>query len=59
MNLFFSPFEIQHLELPNRSVRSAVWEGLADDGGRVTDRLLEMMVRLARSRIGLIITGHA
>jgi len=59
MGLFFSPFYINRLCLPNRSVRSAVWEGLADDQGRVTDRFVRMMATLARNRLGLIITGHA
>jgi len=59
MGSFFSPFTINDLTLPNRSVRSAVWEGMADDDGRVTARLVDIMVRLARSRVGLIITGHA
>jgi 2,4-dienoyl-CoA reductase-like NADH-dependent reductase (Old Yellow Enzyme family) len=59
MSLFFSPFQINGLALPNRSVRSAVWSGLADDRGRVTGRLVDMMVRLARHRVGLIVTGHA
>lgn len=59
MGSFFSPFTINDLTLPNRSVRSAVWEGMADDDGRVTPRLVDTMVRLARNRVGLIITGHA
>lgn len=58
MGGFFSPFTINGLTLQNRSVRSAVWEGMADDDGRVTRRLVDTMVRLARNRVGLIITGH-
>jgi len=58
MDAFFSPFIINGLTLANRSVRSAVWEGMADDDGRVTPRLIETMVRLARNRVGLVITGH-
>jgi 2,4-dienoyl-CoA reductase-like NADH-dependent reductase (Old Yellow Enzyme family) len=59
MATFFSPFSINGLRLPNRSVRSAVWEGMADEQGRVTDPLVKTMVQLARYRVGLIITGHA
>jgi 2,4-dienoyl-CoA reductase-like NADH-dependent reductase (Old Yellow Enzyme family) len=58
MGAFFSPFTINGLTLPNRSVRSAIWEGMADDDGRVTPRLVDTMVRLARNRVGLMITGH-
>jgi 2,4-dienoyl-CoA reductase-like NADH-dependent reductase (Old Yellow Enzyme family) len=58
MGGFFSPSTINGLTLPNRSVRSAVWEGMADDDGRVTRRLIDTMVSLARNRVGLIITGH-
>ena len=59
MSAFFSPFTIKALTLPNRSVRSAVWEGMADDAGRVTPRLIATLATLARNRVGLIITGHA
>jgi 2,4-dienoyl-CoA reductase-like NADH-dependent reductase (Old Yellow Enzyme family) len=58
MGAFFSPVTINGLTLPNRSVRSATWEGMADDEGRVTPRLVDTMVRLARNQVGLIITGH-
>ena len=59
MDAFFTPYRIKTLVLPNRSVRSAVWEGMAGDDGRVTPRLIDTLVRLARNRVGLIITGHA
>jgi 2,4-dienoyl-CoA reductase-like NADH-dependent reductase (Old Yellow Enzyme family) len=59
MSAFFSSFTINGLTLPNRSVRSAIWEGMATDEGRVTRRLVNAMGLLARNRVGLIITGHA
>ena len=59
MSRFFTPFTVHGLTLPNRSVRSAVWEGMADDAGQVTPRLVDTMTALARNRVGLIITGHA
>lgn len=59
MTAFFSPFTINGLTMPNRSVRSAIWEGMATDEGRVTPRLVNAMGLLARNRVGLIITGHA
>ncbi len=45
--------------LNNRFVRSATWEGLADKNGLCTSEFTELMVKLARGGVGLIITGHA
>ena len=47
------------MSLANRFVRSATWEGLADEDGAVTPRLIEMMVELARGEVGLIISSYA
>ena len=47
------------MELPNRFVRSATWEGLADPDGSVTPQLIDILVALARGEVGLIIAGHA
>jgi 2,4-dienoyl-CoA reductase-like NADH-dependent reductase (Old Yellow Enzyme family) len=55
----FEESTIKDLTLKNRFVRSATWEGLATDKGGCTQRLVDLMVRLARGGIGLIITGHA
>jgi len=43
----FTPGKLGSLELKNRLVRSAVWEGMADDQGLVTDRLVTCIRRLA------------
>lgn len=59
MPALFDKTNINTLELKNRFVRSAVWEGLADDAGRVTPELTGMMETLAENEVGLIITGHA
>jgi 2,4-dienoyl-CoA reductase-like NADH-dependent reductase (Old Yellow Enzyme family) len=50
--------QIKALELPNRFIRSATWEGLADENGACTPELVDRMVELARGRVGVIITGH-
>ncbi len=50
---------IKGVELSNRFVRSATWEGMATPEGTVTPKLIETMVGLARGGVGLIITGHA
>jgi 2,4-dienoyl-CoA reductase-like NADH-dependent reductase (Old Yellow Enzyme family) len=55
----FEGTSINGMRLANRFVRSATWEGLADQDGAVTPRLIEMMVELARGEVGLIISGHA
>ncbi len=54
----FEPTTINGLELANRLVRSATWEGLADLDGGVNDRLLEIYRLLADGGVGLIITGY-
>ena len=55
----FECTSINGMSLANRFVRSATWEGLADQDGAVTPRLIEMMVELAKGEVGLIISGHA
>lgn len=59
MSTLFEPVRIGSLELANRFVRSATWEGMAEADGRSTSRLASLMGLLARNEIGLIITGHA
>lgn len=58
MQQLFEESTIKDLTLKNRFVRSATWEGVATDKGGCTQRLIDLMVRLARGGIGLIITGH-
>jgi 2,4-dienoyl-CoA reductase-like NADH-dependent reductase (Old Yellow Enzyme family) len=55
----FEGTTINGMSLANRFVRSATWEGLADEHGAVTPRLTEMMVELAKGEVGLIISGYA
>jgi 2,4-dienoyl-CoA reductase-like NADH-dependent reductase (Old Yellow Enzyme family) len=55
----FEQTKIKNMALANRFVRSATWEGMAQDDGSCTPALIEVAVRLARGGIGLIITGHA
>jgi len=54
-------FETTHLagiELGNRLVRSATWEGLADPEGRVTPPLIRIHEDLADGGVGLIISSY-
>jgi 2,4-dienoyl-CoA reductase-like NADH-dependent reductase (Old Yellow Enzyme family) len=55
----FEGTSINGMGLANRFIRSATWEGLADEHGTVTPRLTEMMIELARGEVGLIISSHA
>ena len=56
--MLFTPAKIGPLTLPNRLVRSATAECMADADGRPLPRLKEMYQVLARGGVGLIITGH-
>lgn len=55
----FEHTSIGSMSLPNRFVRSATWEGLADKDGCVTSRLIKKMIELAKGEVGLIISSYA
>jgi len=59
MSRLFESSTINGMQLSNRFVRSATWEGLAGEDGSVTPRLIKMMSELAGGGVGLIITSHA
>jgi 2,4-dienoyl-CoA reductase-like NADH-dependent reductase (Old Yellow Enzyme family) len=59
MTAVFEPIMINRLQLPNRFVRSATYEGLATEKGAVTDELVTLYGELGSGRIGLIIAGYA
>ena len=59
MNNLFDTTTIANLTLPNRFIRSATWEGMADKDGTATEHLAETLAELARGEVGMIITGHA
>jgi len=56
--MLFTPGTIGALTLPNRFVRSATAEGLADEAGKPLPALATMTGALAAGGVGLIITGH-
>jgi len=55
----FTPFEIKTIKMPNRIVRSATYEKMADEDGFVKEQLINLYVTLAKGSAGLIITGNA
>ncbi len=59
MSILFSEGEIGSMKLPNRMIRTASHEGLADARGRPTDRQFEFYRRFIEGGIGLVITGYA
>ncbi len=59
MSKLFESTEINGMKLSNRFVRSATWEGMAGDDGSVTPALVDLLARLARGQVGLIISSHA
>ncbi len=55
----FSPLVIGNMAVANRFMRSATYDGSADESGAVTDNSLALYRRLGKAGIGLIVTGHA
>ena len=59
MSLLFTPAKIGNLEIPNRIIRSATAELMANDlDGKATEKLKTLWVGLAKGGTGLIISGH-
>ena len=58
MSKLFKETKLNGMQLSNRFVRSATWEGMAADDGAVTPKLIETMNALAKGGVGLIISSH-
>lgn len=58
MTSLFTPYNIGSLSTPNRIVRSATAERMADAEGRPLPQLLDLYKDLAQGGVGIIITGH-
>jgi 2,4-dienoyl-CoA reductase-like NADH-dependent reductase (Old Yellow Enzyme family) len=54
----FESTVLNGMQLANRLVRSATWEGLATDDGTVTPALLRIYEELAEGGVGLIISSY-
>ncbi|MEW6363144.1 MAG: NADH:flavin oxidoreductase [Acidobacteriota bacterium] len=59
MSILFSPKAIGRHELPNRMIRAASHEGLADARGRPTEEQFRFYKGFVEGGIGLVITGYA
>ena len=59
MAQIFTPWKINQLEIPNRLVRSATYEGMAQPDGSPGHDLINLTADLALGGVGLIIGGHA
>ena len=57
MKRVFEPVKMNHMELSNRLVRSATWEGIASPDGSVTEEAYDIYEELAKGGVGAIITG--
>ncbi|TYO95032.1 2,4-dienoyl-CoA reductase-like NADH-dependent reductase (Old Yellow Enzyme family) [Geothermobacter ehrlichii] len=54
----FSEGTINGVTLKNRIVRSATWEGMCDEEGRPSERLIDLYRALCQGGVGLIVTGY-
>ncbi len=59
MKTLFEETRIGSMTLKNRLWRAATWLNMADDKGRLTDRLEKVYLDLAKGGVGTIITGYA
>lgn len=59
MKTIFDRIIIGGMECSNRILRSATWEGLADEKGFMSKTQYEIYEKLAQNNIGLICTGYA
>ena len=59
MSILLEPTRVANMELSNRFVRSATYDGLSTEEGEVTDGSVAVVRELAKGGVGLIITGFA
>lgn len=57
MATLFEETEINGMTMRNRMARSATWEGMCEQDGRPTEKLINCYRNLAEGGVGLIITG--
>ena len=57
-SILFSPIKIGAIQTPNRFVRSATHDFMAEEDGTATERQVQLFRQLSEGDVGLIITGH-
>jgi 2,4-dienoyl-CoA reductase-like NADH-dependent reductase (Old Yellow Enzyme family) len=57
LSILFESMKIKNMDLKNRFVRSATYDGYADKNGYVTENQISFYSTLAEGGVGLIITG--
>ena len=57
--MLFNETKISGVSVKNRIIRSATHDGLADENGAPSDKLISKYEYLAKNEIGCIITGYA
>ena len=58
MTAMFEPYQLPHLRLKNRIVRSATHDYVENPDGTVSEAQFAIYSALAENQIGLIFTGH-
>jgi 2,4-dienoyl-CoA reductase-like NADH-dependent reductase (Old Yellow Enzyme family) len=58
-NVLFEPKQVNSMHLKNRMVRSATYECMATEDGKVTEDLISLYKTLAKGGVGLIIAGYS
>lgn len=59
MKKIFEKTKLGGLCIKNHLVRSATWENMTTEDGHMTNKLYDIYENLAKSEVGLIITGYA
>lgn len=59
MKSLFDKTSLKNMELKNRFVRSATWEGLANEDSHTNDKVIDVYEDLAKGNVGLIITSYS
>ncbi|UZW13034.1 NADH:flavin oxidoreductase [Clostridium pasteurianum] len=59
MKTLFEQTKLGNISVQNRFLRSATWENMTTEDGQLTDKLYKIYENLAKSGVGLIITGYA
>jgi 2,4-dienoyl-CoA reductase-like NADH-dependent reductase (Old Yellow Enzyme family) len=58
MSKLFESARLGGLELKNRFIQSATYEGMAGENGEITEPLVKRYINLAKGEVGLIIPGY-